>query len=146
MKIVFVSQFYSEDLAKLGKLIFVREDVSSHALIANSIGVATINGTIGLEALSMAKRCITFAPQWYDGFDGIHRIQSVMDVADAVDLMMKKKRPNPQATQVAFSKHFVELEGLGDNNYTGKDYEHICRAMWSAYNDFSSLDDRKWEV
>ncbi len=140
------SKFYYEDLAKFGKLIFVREGISSHALIANSIGVATINGTIGLEALAMAKRCITFAPQWYDDLDGIHRIQSVKDVADAVDSMMKKKRPNPQATQVAFSKHFVSLEGFSDDNFTKKDYELICRAIWAAYNDLSKIDDRKWEV
>ncbi len=140
------SKYYYEDLQKIGKIIFVRDDIPTKDLIEGSIGVATINGTIGLEALMGGRRCITFAPQWYDDFDGLHCVKSGSDISDAVKLMLDKVSPNPQPNQIKFSKHFVDMDGYNNATYTKEDFEKICAGMWGAYNDFLEIDDRKWEV
>jgi hypothetical protein len=140
------SKFYYENLAKLGSIEFVRDDAPTRKLIEGSIGVATINGTIGLEALTAGRHCLTFTPQWYNNLDGIHQIQSSGDAEVAISLMMNKNHPTPYPTQVDFSKNFFALDGFNNDNYSCDDYKDICSSMWKAYDDFLKLDERKWEV
>jgi len=140
------SKYFYEELKKIGKIIFVKDYLSAKDLIEGSIGVATINGTIGIEALMQGKRCITFAPQWYDDYDGLHYVKSRNDIADAVKLMLEQAPPKPLPNQIKFSKHFLEMEGCNLDDYTKADLKKICVGIWSAYNDFLDIDDRKWEV
>jgi hypothetical protein len=140
------SRFYYENLAKLDRVEFVRDDAPTRELIKNSIGVATINGTIALEALSAGRHCITFSPQWYDDLNGIHLVQTSSDIKSAISLMVSQSPPSPHPEQVKFSENFLALDGLSNNNFSSNDYKIICASMWKASNDFLNLDDRKWEV
>ena len=140
------SKYYYKNLQKTGRIIFVRDDIPTKNLIEGSIGVATINGTIGLEALIAGKRCITFAPFWYDDFDGLHHVKSDNDISDAVKLMIDKVSPNPEPNQIKFSKHFLDMDGYNLSTYSKEDYKKICVGILEAYNDFLDIDDRKWEV
>ena len=137
------SKFYYENLKNI---IFVREDSSTSDLIANSIGVATLNGSIGLEAVISGKHCITFASQWYDGFNGLHYVKTSEDISMAVKLMLNKDVPITKPIQANVSKNFVDMSGCNTLTYTKEDFQIICKGMWNSYNDFLELDDRKWDL
>ena len=138
------NKFYYEDLKRIKNIIFVRDDAYTRDLITDSIGVATLNGTIGLEAIIAGRHCITFASQWYDSLDGLHRVKTSKDISMAVKLMLNKDEPNPQPNQVNFSKNFVDMDGCNTKTYSTEDFKKICLGMWSSYNDFLEIDDRKW--
>ena len=140
------NKYYYDDIKKIGKIIFVRDDAPVKELIKGSIGIITINGTVALEALMLSKHCITFAPQWYDGFDGVHLVKSDNDVAKALKLMINKISPDPIPSQIKFSKNFLELDGCNIDDYTKSDLRKISIGIWEAYKDFQDLDVRKWEI
>jgi len=141
------SNYYYRDLQHdLSNIVFISENVPTLDLIEKSIGVACINGTVGIESILKGKHCITFAPQWYDNASGIHLVKTPLDVAEAVDLMIKGEKPDPTGAQVQFSKCFFEFENFRISNYTSKDLKKITEIFWSSYDVFLNLDDRKWDV
>jgi hypothetical protein len=140
------NKFYYEDLKKIKNIIFVPENASTHNLVANSIGVATLNGTIATESLFAGKHCMTFASQWYDDFDGLHYVKTGEDISKAVKMMLSNEKPNPDPTQVNMAKNFVDMDGYNPSTYTKEDNNKICLGMWSSYHDFLELDDRKWDL
>ena len=140
------SRFFYKDIKKMGKVHFSREDVPAKELIKKSIGVACINGSVAFESLINNKRCITFAPQWYDDLDGIHKCDSQAEVRDALSLMTCNTPPNPSSNNLINFNNFIELDGIDATSYTKKDYTKICHGMWESLNSFENADNRKWEV
>jgi len=140
------SKFYYENLKELGNIKFVQDDTNTQELISGSIGVATLNGTIGLEAVLAGRHCITFANQWYEDLDGIHFVKNSEDISVVIEIMMKNITPIPNAQEVNFHRNYVDLDGCNTQTYTEEDFKKICYGMWNSYNDFLGLDDRKWEI
>lgn len=60
-------------LAAMGNVKCVDPRISSTHLIKNSIGVATVTGTAGWEALFYNKPCMVFGNAWYSEFTGVTR-------------------------------------------------------------------------
>ena len=141
------SKYYYYNLKKIKNILFVRDDFSTDKLIKQSIGVACINGSIALESLLVNnKRCITFAPQWYDEFDGIHKCESQSDIREALLLMRNNIAPVPNANDLTHLNNYICLEGTDANSYNVRDYKTIFNGMWKSYETFEKLNDRKWEV
>ena len=140
------NKFYYKDLKKIKNVIFLSENTNTHSLVANAIGVATINGTIATESLFAGKHCMTFASQWYDNFDGLHHIRKSEDIVRAVKAMLSNDKPNPDPYQVNMAKNFVDLEGCNPSTYTQEDDVKICLGLWSSYYDFLELDEKKWDL
>lgn len=53
-------------------------------LISNSLGVVTINGTSGFEALVLGKKVFTFGASWYRSFKGVKYIKNIRDLRDEI--------------------------------------------------------------
>jgi hypothetical protein len=130
------------DAKRLYNLTIVRDDYPSSELIKNSIGVATINGTICLEALAHNKRTMTISPTWLDGVYGIHRVKSSHDAGKIIDLMMNDNFDN---NKVDFSNVFgdsgciFEPKNIDYLNFSGEDYKIINRAMLEAIRVYPQL-------
>jgi hypothetical protein len=60
-------------LAAMANVKCVDPRISSVNLIKNSIGVATVTGTAGWEALFYNKPCMVFGNAWYSEFTGVTR-------------------------------------------------------------------------
>lgn len=58
----------------------VSTETNSKNLISNSIGVVTINGSVGLESLLLGKRVAYFGDIYYELWPGSSRVQSIKDL------------------------------------------------------------------
>lgn len=64
-------QYFFERLKNLENTYFVSDESNSRELIAGSIGVVTLAGTAGWEALLLGKPCLTFGNAWYNSLPGV---------------------------------------------------------------------------
>ncbi len=69
-------------LSILPNVHLVSPATASRELIKNSIGVATITGTAGWEALFYGKPCMIFGNAWYANFQGVTRFSATISFND----------------------------------------------------------------
>ena len=74
-------------IAMLLNVKFLAPDIPSTLLIRESIGVATITGTAGWEALFHGKPCLVFGNAWYSSFPGVTKFDSKMQFQNWIDNM-----------------------------------------------------------
>lgn len=141
---IFKSEFYYEELAKIKNLVFVAENIPSSELIPNSMGVATINGTIGIEAPYRGKYVFISASNYHESLDGVIRVRCKKDIERGIELMISGKPPNPQVEQLGFKSNFIQVENF--TCPTENDYIAMSKGFFTALEDFKQLDDRKWEL
>ena len=98
----FTSEFYY-DLLKTNRVIFVYADTPSKDLIINSMGVASINGSVSVEAIVLGKHAIIFSPMWYDKLDGIHLCETQANLNHAINCMKNRDLPKPRILNFHFS-------------------------------------------
>lgn len=72
--------FFYKRLAALPNVRLLGRQENSIELIKQSIGVATITGTAGWEALFYAKPVLVFGAAWYRMFPGVHEFSSSLDL------------------------------------------------------------------
>ena len=72
------ARFYKAITAISGVKL-VSETVSSAKLILNSQAVATISGTVALEAAILGKRGLVFGGAWFDGCTNVMRFTQALD-------------------------------------------------------------------
>ena len=72
------ARFYKAITAFSGVKL-VSETVSSAKLILNSQAVATISGTVALEAAILGKRGLVFGGAWFDGCPNVVRFTQALD-------------------------------------------------------------------
>lgn len=78
-------------LLKMKNVRLIHPDVSGKSLIKNSIGVITINGTAGFEALLMNKYVFCFGRAFYSSFKGVKYIKHIKDLRSNIyDLHFKE--------------------------------------------------------
>ena len=137
-------RFFYEELRELGNVKFVREDVATLDLIDASVGVACVNGTVAVESVMLGKYCMTVAPNWYDGLDGILRVSTPDDARGAIKKMLTASAPNPVASQLSVKSNFFEFEehyALTDNDDKG-----LFIAFRKAYETFQLLGPEKFAI
>ena len=77
----------AEDYKRLMKVPNIRlfhQTVPGKVLIKNAIGVFTINGTAGFEAIMMGKQVYCFARNYYSFFDKVNYIKNIKDTREIV--------------------------------------------------------------
>lgn len=62
----------------------INPEISGKELIKNSLGVITINGTAGFEALLMNKYVFCFGKSFYSGFKGVTYLNHIKDLKQAI--------------------------------------------------------------
>jgi hypothetical protein len=142
----FNSDFYS-DLLKTDKVMFVSESTATKDLIKNSMGVASINGTISIEAVMLKKHAIIFAPMWYDKMSGIHLCQTQKKLKQVINFMKNRDVPKPEILNLFFSDSSTfETKDYVQNDFSKKDYKIIIKKFISSYEVFKKLKDKKWSI
>ena len=61
------SQYFYDTLNAISGIYFVSESLNSIEITKNSLFVASITGTISLEAVYLKKNAIYFGKPWYEG-------------------------------------------------------------------------------
>ena len=108
------------------------------------MGVATINGTIGIEAPYRGKYVFISASNYHESLDGVIRVRCKKDIERGIELMISGKPPNPQVEQLGFKSNFIQVENF--TCPTENDYIAMSKGFFTALEDFKQLDDRKWEL
>ncbi len=80
--------FYKK-VSALPNVQFVRNDLSSFDLIDNAKAVATVTGTVGLEAVIRSKPVLSFGYAWYRLCHGVLDIKQIEDLEQALRLVEK---------------------------------------------------------
>lgn len=80
----FRSKFFYDSINKKSNVELVDLQVSSKELIANSKMVATITGTLGIEALTNNKAVLCFGEAYYQCCDAVRSIKSLNDLPAAI--------------------------------------------------------------
>ena len=76
--------FFYKRLSVLQNVRLLSREESSSALIEGSIGVATITGTAGWEALFYGKAVLVFGYAWYGDFSGVVRYGPTFNFNDFI--------------------------------------------------------------
>jgi hypothetical protein len=71
-------------LLRLKNIRLIQPEISGKFLIKNSIGVITINGTAGFEALLMKKYVFCFGKAFYSNFKGVHYLNHIKNLKKAI--------------------------------------------------------------
>ena len=67
---------YFRGFSELPGVTLLNHDVDSQDLILNSEAIVTITGTAGIEAVCMKKQVFSFAPNYYNMYQGIEYCES----------------------------------------------------------------------
>ncbi len=86
----FRSEFFYKSVQKLSNVEFISLDVSSKELINNSKIVASLTGTVGIEALKVGIPVICFGEAYYLPCNSVFQIENLEDISMAIDLFQKK--------------------------------------------------------
>ena len=76
--------FYKE-ISSLRNVKFIKHTCPSQSLISNSIGVVTVTGTVGFEALFMGKPVLTFGTAFYVKYPSVFFIRTSSDCQYALN-------------------------------------------------------------
>lgn len=95
------SESFYEDLVKLKNVKLVPLEIPSFDLIDNSQAVATVTGTVGLEAILRGKPVMAFGYAWYRNCEGVFYVPNREDVKNAIETIRNGYRINDKAV-IAF--------------------------------------------
>ena len=89
---------YYKEILRLPNVRLIDTSISSTTLIKNSNLVATVTGTVGLEAAALQKPSIVFGDSIYSELSCVHRIKNISILPEIIRLSLKKKL-NPNEIQ-----------------------------------------------
>jgi hypothetical protein len=69
-----------DKLRKINNVKLISTSINSFKIIDNSLAVATLTGTVGMEALIRRKCAIVFGTAWYEKLPGILKISQKRDL------------------------------------------------------------------
>jgi len=127
-------------ISELRNVILVDPNTSPYDLISKSIGVLTINSTVGFEALILEKPLITFGHDFY-ALEGVSIV--IHDLLELPKILMKVytgdiKFDKEKIKKVVanYYKNLLFLEGTISAHYniTENDGKKIANAIMAAYN------------
>ena len=84
--------FYSE-ISKLHNVELVPLQTDTFDLIDNSMGIATITGTVGVQSLLRGKSVLAFGCASYAGCPGVYKIESINDLEEAFNNIKNNHLP-----------------------------------------------------
>ncbi|KIM09556.1 MAG: hypothetical protein KU29_02040 [Sulfurovum sp. FS06-10] len=78
--------FYTK-VSALDNVQLIKSDTSSFDLIDNAKAVATVTGTVGLEAVIRGKSLLSFGYAWYERCQGVMGIKNRNELVEALELI-----------------------------------------------------------
>ncbi len=94
-------------LATMPRVRLIPVEANQFDLIDNSLAVATISGTVGIEGIARGKSALVFGDVWYERCRGAYRVRNLEDSRRAVAAILAGDAPPPA---VPFPLVFKELE------------------------------------
>ena len=73
-------EYFYKRLNAISNLQLISKQYNSRDLIIGSIGVVTLSGTAGWEALCLGKPCLTFGNAWYNSLPGVTMYSSNLNL------------------------------------------------------------------
>jgi len=102
-------------LKAIPNLRLIRESVPGKEVIAHSLGVITITGTAGFEALLLGKPVFTFGKTFYDAAPGVTYLRNVRDLRDALYASERRDPPKDEDLAAFLSAYLRSLHtGMTD--------------------------------
>lgn len=71
-------------LMQIPNIRLIHQSIPGKVLVNKAIGVFTINGTAGVEALMIGRKVYCFAPNFYSFYEGVKFIPNVKDIREIV--------------------------------------------------------------
>ena len=107
-------RFYDEVL-KLENVLFIKTNIKSKDLIEKAEAVATLSGTSIIEAITLKKPVVVFAPSrvFYKKIKDVNKVYSYKDCQKAMDLIASGFNPRYDDFEDICDKY------LFDRNYSG---------------------------
>jgi len=114
------------------RTFFVKPEINSFDLIANSTAVATITGTAGWEAFLNKKPVLMFGDYFYQDAPGVYKVKSVDESVKAITEILSDGNNVTDHMVMAFLKAVEEktFPGWVDNRYasaSGLTSDENCR-------------------
>lgn len=109
-------------LKKILNIKIIDPAIPGKQLISNSLGVITINGTAGFEALLMNKHVVTFGNAFYSDFEGVINIKHIKELRDVLYGLENK---NPTEYNINEIKLFLDSSHSGFVNYFSGNQNNI---------------------
>ena len=136
---------YYKSLVKTKKILFAPLKMSTEELIKNSKGVATINGTIALEALFYKKNSIIFTSIWFEKLKGVFLCKNKSDIEFAINKMKNQTQYNLKLPQNLFLEQTTfKVTKWAQNSFVKKDLKTVADKFLSSEKIFKKLGPEKW--
>ncbi len=102
----FRSKYFYQSIASIKNVIMMPVEYNSFTLLDGSRIVATVSGTISLEAILRKKNCMLFGLSPYSGYDGITIVKDNETCSAAFGKAMNDVLPDIEKIRLSFRKDF----------------------------------------
>lgn len=114
------SRAYYESLLSIPQVELVSTTLDPFELIDSSAMVASIGGTVSVEAVSRGKPALVFGEAWYQGLKGVYLVKNEADLKEAMGSLPTWGRAEPRFVE-EFLQSFIKrgFEGEADHPTAG---------------------------
>lgn len=117
--------FYNE-LTKIDGLKLIDYNLNTIDVVDQSKAVATISGTVGIEATIRGKHALIFGESWYGKSEGAHLIRNTFDLKKSLEKIQNDEKINilnvKKYLQIVYDNSLEELSNFDPRYYVkGKD-------------------------
>jgi hypothetical protein len=107
-------EFY-EIASQIPGVFFVDTSTDVFTLVDNSAAVATVGGTVGIEAVCRKKPVLLFGNAWYQSCPGINRVSNLSEVREVLDNLTAFQTFSPKDVHAYLSATLANgFEGIAD--------------------------------
>lgn len=113
------TDFYRRIVA-LPNVKLISHTTESSILIEKCLGVVTVTGTVGFEAIFKGKPVIAFGSVFYEDYPGVFRVKTAEDCTKAINEILRNKYPYHEQTMLSFLyalKKYVVPMGMFEKNF-----------------------------
>lgn len=125
LNIKYRSKEFYRSLSSMENVYLIDSSIDTFSLVDNSLCIATVRGTVGLQALIRGKQVLCFGLATYTDFEGCYVIHSCKDVEDAIqDIKEKNRNCKYNLPQMTLEKlHSIDkstISGIRDRDNVGE--------------------------
>lgn len=98
---------YYERLSQIPRVRFAPVNADHFQLLDGALLVASVNGTVGWEAVARRKPAVVFGEAWYQNAPGVFKIRTDADCAEAVRRILQNEVHIDDASVDRFTEEFL---------------------------------------